>query len=537
MEFNLADLFESVVDLVPGQLAVVAGDRRLTYSQLDTRANRLAHHFADAGIGVGDRVGLQLANGSEYLEAMLACFKVRAIPINVNYRYVAAELRYLFHDAGLVALVFHSRFASAAAGALPAVAPPRLLLEVHDTDQSGLGDDYERVLAGASDTRDFGPRSGDDLYCVYTGGTTGMPKGVLWRHQDIFFAAMGGGDALALGNVIATPEELATRVLRPGLTALPCPPFMHASAHWLAFTMLFGGGRIVTLPWGHFDAAAAWRLVADESVNILVVVGDAMARPLLDELETDGNRYDISSLVAVGSGGALLSPATKKRLARMLPGRVVADAFGSSETGQLGGTTPDGDPYGRPRLHVDSLTAVLDDDLRPVIPGSDVVGHLARRGHIPIGYLGDPDKTSATFVESGTVRWALPGDMATVEADGTITVLGRGSLCINTGGEKVFPDEVEAALKDCDGVEDAVVVGLPDERFGECVVAVVQASPGFTIDSEAVRDRCRGGLAGYKVPRHVIVADAVVRSPAGKADYQWAREYALARTGRTAPRG
>jgi acyl-CoA synthetase (AMP-forming)/AMP-acid ligase II len=536
MEFNLADLFESVADLVPDQPAVVAGDRRLTYAQLDGRANRLAHHLDGAGIGPGDRVGLQLVNGSEYLEGMLACFKIRAVPVNVNYRYVAGELSYLFHDAGIVALVFHSRFAPAVGDALASVVPLRTLLEVGEGGGAvGLGDDYERALGGAPDTRGFGPRSADDLYCVYTGGTTGLPKGVLWRHEDAFFAAMGGGDPLALGNVIASPEELASRVLRPGMTALPCPPFMHASAHWLAFTMLFGGGKIVTLPGGHFDAAAAWRLVADEAVNILVVVGDAMARPLLDELEAHGTDYDTSSLVALGSGGAVLSPATKERLARVLPGRIVADAFGSSETGQLGGSTPEGDPYGAPRLHVDGRTDVLDDELRPVGPGSGAVGHLARCGYIPIGYLGDADKTAATFVEAGGRRWALPGDMATVGSDGTITVLGRGSLCINTGGEKVFPDEVEAVVKSCDGVEDAVVVGVPDERFGERVVAVVQARPGLRIDADVVRARCREVLAGYKVPRQVVVADAVVRSPAGKADYRWAKDFALARAGGPAP--
>lgn len=529
MEFNLADLFESVADVVPDQPAVAAEERRLTYAQLDGRANRLAHHLVAAGIGTGDRVGLQLANGTEYLEGMLACFKVRAVPVNVNYRYVAAELQYLYRNAGLVGLVFHSRFAPAVDGALEAIASPRILLEVpNGAGVSGLGHHYERALEGASDSRDFGSRSADDLYCVYTGGTTGMPKGVLWRHEDIFFAAMGGGDPFALGNVIDSPDELATRVLRPGMTALPCPPFMHASAHWLAFTMLFGGGKVVTLPGGRFDPEAAWLLVGTEGVNILVVVGDAMARPLLDELQAHPGRYDISSLVAVGSGGAALSPSVKQRLHEMLPGRVVADAFGSSETGQLGGSAPEDDPYGAPRLHLDSWTDVLDEELHPVVPGSGAVGYLARSGHIPLGYLGEDDTMSTTFVKAAGKRWAIPGDMARVGVDGVINVLGRGSLCINTGGEKVFPDEVEAALKSCDDVKDVIVVGLPDERYGERVVAVVQAQTGRTIDGEVLRDACRQKLAGYKVPRQIVMADVITRSPAGKADYRWAKAFASA---------
>src|ERR1039458_8233297 len=260
MDFNLADLFESVVDVVPDQPALVADDRRLTYVALDRRANRLAHHPAACCGGSGDRLGLQLANGTEYLEAMLACFKIRAVPVNVNYRYVASELGYLYRDAGLVGLVFHSRFAQAVGDARAALPESRTFLEVRDeTGGSGLGDDYEQALEEAANSRDFASRSSDDLYCVYTGGTTGMPKGVLWRHEDIFFAAMGGGDALQLGNAITSPEELAARVMRPGMTAIPAPPFIHASAQWLAFSILFGGGKLVTLPGGRFDPAAAWR--------------------------------------------------------------------------------------------------------------------------------------------------------------------------------------------------------------------------------------------------------------------------------------
>jgi acyl-CoA synthetase (AMP-forming)/AMP-acid ligase II len=532
VEFNLADLFESVVDTVPDAVALVTADQRLTFSALDERADRLAHHLAQAGVRPEDRIGLQLVNGSEYLEAMLACFKIRAVPVNINYRYVSAELRYLYADAGLTGLVAHAQFVPAADRALEGLAHRLVLLQVAD-DTARTADvalswhDYEEALAVARVGRDFPVRSGDDLYCVYTGGTTGMPKGVLWRHEDIFFAAMGGGDPLSLGNHITTPEELAGRVLRPGLVSLAIPPFMHASGHWLAFSTIFGGGTVVTLAGGRFDPAEVWRLVDEERVNALVVVGDAMARPLLDDLAERPEGRDLSSLMAVGSGGALLSPSTKKRIAELLPGRVVADLFGSSETGQVGGEQVPNDPYGAPRLRVDSCTDVLGGDFKPVVPGSGDIGRLARSGHVPIGYLGDPAKSAATFVEAGGRRWSLPGDMATVEADGTITILGRGSLSINTGGEKVFPDEVEAVVKAHPDVIDALVVGVPDERFGQRVCAVVSCRPGHRLELEELKGFCRDRLSGYKIPRRLVTVDEVRRSAAGKGDYPWATELAL----------
>ncbi len=527
VEFNLADLFESVVDQVGAQTAMVSGARRLTYLDLDRRANRLAHYFEGVGVGPGDHIGVQLANGTEYIEAMLACFKIRAVPINVNYRYKSGELRYIYKDAELAGLIFHSRFADEVTGALDALQEARGVLEVPDLSGfSGTADDYQAALESAPATRGFPPRRSDDLYCVYTGGTTGMPKGVLWRHDDIFFAAMGGGDPLSLGNFIAAPGELAERVLRPGMTALAIPPFIHAAGHWLAFSTLFGGGKIVTLENGIFDPFDVWRLVEVESVNVIAVVGDAMARPLLDVLAAEPDRYDLSSLLAVGSGGALLSPSTKAQLAGLLPGRVVADRFGSSETGQVGGEAAPGDPFGPSLLHVDDRTAVFDGDLKPVRPGSGATGRLARGGHVPIGYLGDAAKSATTFVEQGGQRWALPGDLASVEADGTITVLGRGSLCINTGGEKVFPDEVEAALKGHPDVRDAIVIGMPDSHYGEKVVALVQPNPGCRIDTERLREYGRDRLTGYKVPKVVMVVDQILRSPSGKPDYPWARSVA-----------
>lgn len=522
MELNLADLFESAAATVGERVAVVAGDKRFTYAQLDERADRLASVFAASGVGPGDFVGVQLPNGNEYLEVMLAAFKLRAVPVNVNYRYTGDELRYLYADAGLVALVHHTDFDDAVASAVEAMPERRSVLRV------GRGGNYESALAGAVVHRPYPDRSADDLYCVYTGGTTGMPKGVLWRQEDIFFAAMGGGDPFTLGDFITAPEQLAGRIPEFGLVALPTPPFMHAAAHWLAFSVLFGGGTVVTLPEGRFDPAATWALVARERVNVLVVVGDAMARPLLDVLEADPAAYDLSTLMALGSGGALLSPSTKARLREVLPTLIVRDSFGASETGQMGGQPPADDPDGSPRLHVDDRTAVLGDDLRPVVAGSGDVGRLARGGWVPLRYLGDPDKTAATFVEVDGTRWAMPGDLARVEADGTIVVLGRASQCINTGGEKVYPEEVEGVLKAHPGVADTIVVGVVDERWGQAVCAVVEPAPGTPPTLEELRDFARDRLAGYKLPRHLVLVDRVVRSPSGKPDQRWAAGVAAA---------
>jgi 3-oxocholest-4-en-26-oate---CoA ligase len=519
---NLADLFEAAVDHCADREAVVVGDTRLTYAKLDERANRLAHHLAGLGVGPGDFVGLQLVNGNEYLEGMLAAFKLRAVPVNVNYRYVEAELRYLYQDAGLVALIVNEQFADRAQAARTDVLQHVIVLEK----------EYEDILAAVpSGDRDFGERSADDIYCVYTGGTTGMPKGVLWRHEDIFYAALGGGDPMQMGNIVTSPEQLHERIPEVGMTALPTPPLMHSSAHWLAFSILFGGGTIVLTPEGRFHPDTVWRLISEEAVNTLVVVGDAMAAPLADALEAAPDKYDTSAMFVIGSGGALLSPSTKDRLGRLLPNVMIVDGFGSSETGTMGSkasVAADG-PASGPRFTVNEQTAVLDDDLKPVAPGSGATGRLARRGHIPLGYHNDPEKTASTFVEFDGVRWVLPGDMATVEEDGTVVLLGRGSVSINTGGEKVYPEEVESALKAHDAVADAVVVGVSDERWGERVTAVVQPPAGGTAPTlEDLQQHCRTLIAGYKVPRAVCVVEQVERSPSGKADYRWAKEIATA---------
>ena len=528
--FNLADLFELVADAVPDREAIVTEQRRITYAQLDERANRLAHALRAAGVKSGEHVGLQLLNGTEYLEGMLAAFKIRAVPVNVNYRYVEGELRHLFADADLVALIVHRAFAPRVAAVSPDLPALRTVLVVEDgsgADSTGLptATDYEEALAGASPGRDFEPRSGDDLYCVYTGGTTGLPKGVMWRQEDIFFGAMGGGDVLQQGDFIKTADEIVSRIPDQGLVSVPTPPFMHAAAHWGAFSTLFGGGKIVVPPPARFDPEMIWKLVGSEKANMLVIVGDAMARPLADELSAHPDQYDTSSLLVIGSGGAILSAVTKEQLTKLLPSAFIVDGFGASETGQLGAkaSMAGGGPEGGPRFSVNAQTTVLDDDLRPVMPGSGVIGRLARRGHIPLGYYNDAEKTAATFAEVDGVRWVLPGDMATIDADGTVVLLGRGSVSINTGGEKVYPEEVESALKAHPAIFDAVVVGVADERWGERVVAVVQPRPGTKPELADVQAFCRDRLASFKIPRELCLVEEIVRSPSGKADYRWAK--------------
>jgi acyl-CoA synthetase (AMP-forming)/AMP-acid ligase II len=526
VEFNLADLWERVADTIPDQEAMVCGDRRLTYAQADERAARLAHHLAGLGIGPGDHVGLHLYNCTEYLEGMLAAFKLRAVPINVNYRYGADELRYLFADADLRATVYHREFAPAVRAIRDDLPLLRGFVEVADASGATPLDDateYEAALAGASAERDFAPRSADDLYVLYTGGTTGMPKGVMWRAEDIFFGAFGGGN---LGDTpITRPEEIVDS-LDLHRRGLPACPFMHGTAHWMAFGTLYSGGTVVISPDRSFDPGRLWRLVEAERVTFLVIVGDAFARPLVETYDRLDPPPDVSPLTVVLSGGAVLSPSVKTAWVERFPGTLLIDGFGASETGGQGQSVSaaGGAAEPGPRFRVNDETTVLDDDLRPVGPG--VVGKLARRGHVPLGYYRDPVKTAATFPVVDGVRWSVPGDHARIEDDGTITVLGRGSVSINTGGEKVYPEEVESALKSHPSVFDAVVVGVPDDRWGERVAAVVQPRAGAAPTLEQLGEHVRAHLASYKVPRQVVLVDAVVRSPSGKPDYRWARDVA-----------
>jgi len=518
--YNLADIWEAISDRVPDRIAITCDGRSYTYAELEESMNRLANWFTSQGVGHGDHVGIHLTNGPEYLVAMFAAFKVRAVPVNINFRYVAGELRYLFGNAGLVALVHGAEYTERVDEVWDDVPSLRV--------RSVVGGDHEEHLASADPSRPTIERSGDDRYLIYTGGTTGMPKGVVWRQEDAFFACIGGGDPMRLNGPVDEPAQLLDRIIDFEFTAYPLAPLMHAAAQWTSISWLFCGGRVVLDP-GSFDPLRVWETIGREKVSTLIIVGDAMARPLVDTWDAKGP-FDVSSLYAVGSGGAPLTAGLKERLHEILPNAMITDGFGSSETGAQGSQRlqPGERSEGVTRFNrLGDGTTVLDDELREVQPGSGVVGRVALTGRIPVGYHNDPEASASTFVEVGGRRWVVTGDAATVDPDGTITLLGRGSVSINTGGEKVYPEEVEAALKEHPAVYDAVVVGVPDDRFGERVAAVVQFAEGRSASLEELADHCRALIAGYKIPRALTVVTRVVRSPVGKADYRWAKETAL----------
>ncbi|MER5408432.1 acyl-CoA synthetase [Streptomyces sp. NPDC002769] len=546
MEYNLADLFESVVDAVPDREALVyldhpgtGAERRLTYAQLDSAANRIAHHLIDSGIRPGEHLGLHLYNGIEYVQTVLACLKARIVPVNVNYRYVEEELVYLYQDADLVALVFDAEFADRVTAALPRTRALRHLVRV-GTPASGAGTagtpivtapapapalvDFADAEAAGSPGRGFPARSADDQFIIYTGGTTGMPKGVMWRQEDLFFAGLGGG--APTGEPVAKPEELAERVAAggEGITFFPTPPLMHGTSTLTAFIGFNFGQRVVIHR--KFVPEEVLRTIERERVTSVSLVGDAMLRPLIDALRGPLKGTDCSSMFSLSSSGAIMSETVRAQFQALVPNVMLLNNFGSSESGFNGTATADSGPARGFRVRVNSRTQVVDPATHePVAAGEP--GRIAQRGHVPLGYYNDPGKTAETFFQKDGERWVLLGDMATVDEEGVVTVLGRGSQCINTGGEKVYPEEVEQALKSHPDVYDALVAGVPDERWGNHVAAVVQLREGARRPSlEDIQDHVRDHLAGYKIPRQLVITDAIQRSPSGKADYRWARSVA-----------
>jgi 3-oxocholest-4-en-26-oate---CoA ligase len=564
---NLAWLHEAIAAAVPERECLVFRDRRLSWADVNDRTRRLADVLRRAGLGCHrersalenwdsgqDHVALYLYNGNEYLEGMVGSFKARCVPVNVNYRYVEEELVYLFENSRARAVIYHACFAPTLARIRALLPDVSLWIQVGDESGEPLlpgALDYETALAGAT-PRAPEALSPDDLYVLYTGGTTGMPKGVLWRQEDIFRAALYPRPA-------AKPEEVVAHAQQGGIRSLPAPPFMHGAAHWVAFNMWFVGGTIVVQSHpDRLDPADIWSTIERERVNAVTIVGDAFGRPLADELRRAASRrsqraqvsrsepqasedhrvrerrpsgYDLSSLRLLTSGGAILTAALKRELLELLPGVRILDALGSSESGaqaSFSSQDPRSAETGRFELAPGNL--VLRDDLSgSVAPGAGEQGWLARSGAVPLGYFRDPDKTAKTFPVIDGVRYAVPGDRAMLEADGRLRLLGRDSVTINSGGEKVFAEEVEQALKHHPAVYDAVVVGTPHARWGQQVTAVVRLRAGETPSEEALLAVARAHIAAYKLPKRFVFVDEIRRSPSGKADYRWAKEAALER--------
>jgi fatty-acyl-CoA synthase len=513
--FNLADLWETLCDAGPDAECLVAPPVRHTRGSLDAAANRIANHLVSNGVQPGERVGIYSRNRAEYVEALLGCWKCAAVPVNINWRYVADELRYVIADAELVAMIVEDEYLT-------------VLDELGFARRVRMGE-----WAGASPERNFDtvPRSSDDVYMLYTGGTTGMPKGVMWRHQDFFYACCLGGSVF---DPISEPAQIA-RNAEPSfrMSPLVLGPLMHGGGQWLTLIALWGGNRAVVYTERHFDPAKVLDLAVAEHATTIGIIGDAMARPLADAALAEPDRWDCSEIIGLGNGGAMLSASVKSELARAFPNAVLNDSYGASETGAAGSEVGASTERDRPRFTTDGRTWVLDPDtLEPLEPGSGVEGLFARKGYIPLGYWNDPEKTAATFrTDAHGVRWVVPGDWATIDADGLIVLFGRGSGCINSGGEKVFPEEVEAAVRAHTDVFDAVVVGVPDERFGQKVVALVKLradAPDLTLAD--LQEHCRTKIAGYKVPRELLLGDAP-RTNTGKPDYATASQIALARLG------
>ncbi len=527
--YNLADLFEIVAAAVPDRIAFRCGGRQLTYRELDRRASQLGSALRARGLGRGDNVGIQLYNSAEYLETFFACCKIGAAPVNVNYRYVSDELVYLFKTLELKALVYGAEFEQEVATAVPVIPTLKTLLRAGAGPLPAGVEDYAAAQAAGSPALDDPERSDNDIYMLCTGGTTGMPKGVMWPHKAIFMAALGGGGIYFRRPPIQRPEELTEFVPHgPPLVYFATAPMMHGAAMWASLISLLAGHTVVVNDEPRFDAEHVWDIVVRDGVNIISIVGDAMALPLIRALEKEPGRWDLSRLITFGNGGAVFSQQAQDRLKALLPRIMISNSMGSSESGTIGGNDRGSHAGGFMSIEPRPDLAVIDDERKIVsAPGSE--GTLARTGYTPIGYYGDPKKSAETFINIGGRIWAMTGDRVRIDERGHYIVMGRGSQCINSGGEKVYPEEVEEAALRYDAVNDVLVVGVPDERWGQKVVAVMTLMPGAKFDQAAFDRVCRERLAGYKVPRAVVIVDELKRSPAGKADYSWAKKVAAER--------
>ena len=537
MALNIADLFEHAVDAAADKPALKVEHRTVTYAELEAEANRLAHFLASRGVGVGDHVGVFAKNSVEHVVALLAIFKIRAVAINVNYRYVEGELDYLFDNADLVALVHERPYAplvAACARKRPDMHTVVVMADPSDPDNDADTTAYDGVLwadalAGRSAERDFGERSPDDLYIVYTGGTTGYPKGVMWRHED-FWRVLGGGIDFMTGEPLTEHDQSKQAAQDGRMVTFPLSPLMHGGAQAALLMHLFAGHLTILEP--KCDPVRTWQIIEREAVQLIFMTGDAMARPLIEAYE-EGS-YDCPNLVAVSSSAAIFSRAVKERWMAAFPSTFFTDSVGASETGFQGTGLQDQESIkGEGALvSLGAGSVVLDDDNGILDTATNVgaVGRLARAHHVPVGYYKDPEKSARTFIEIDGVRYSVPGDFARIEPDNKVTLLGRGSNCVNTGGEKVYPEGGEMAIKAHPAVYDVLVVGLPDEKYGQTVAAVVQPREGESVGLDELRSFLRTSLSGYKLPRALALVEEIPRNATGKAQYPRARELALAAT-------
>ncbi|OBJ14097.1 acyl-CoA synthetase [Mycobacterium sp. 1245801.1] len=541
--FTVPAVAKAVAAAIPDRELIIQGDRRYTYAQVIERSTRLAAYLHSQGLGchtersalggheVGqDLLGLYAYNGNEFVEALLGSFEARVAPFNVNFRYVKSELQYLLADAGATALLYHAAFAPRVAEILPELPQLRVLIQIADDSGNELLEgavDYEAALASVSPVPPPVQHSADDLYVLYTGGTTGMPKGVLWRQHDIFMTSFGGRN-LMTGEPSSSVDEIVERAASgPGTKLMILPPLIHGAAQWSVMTAITTGQSVVfPTVVDHLDAEDVVRTIEREKVMVVTVVGDAMARPLVAAIEK--GIADVSSLAVVANGGALLTPYVKKRLIETLPNAVVVDGVGSSETGAQMHHMSTSGAVATGTFNAGPDTFVAAEDLSAILaPGHDGMGWLAQRGYAPLGYKGDAAKTAKTFPVIDGVRYAVPGDRARHGADGSIELLGRDSVTINSGGEKIFVEEVETAIASHPAVADVVVAGRPSERWGQEVVAVVALAEGASAEAAELVAHAAQTLARYKLPKAIVFRAAIERSPSGKADYRWAREQAV----------
>jgi acyl-CoA synthetase (AMP-forming)/AMP-acid ligase II len=533
---NIADLFEHAVDAAPENPALKVGDRVVTYAELEADSNQLAHFLRSRHVGPGDHVGIYSKNSVEHVVALLAVLKIRAVAINVNYRYVEGELDYLFDNADVVALLHERPYGPLVAACAPK--HPKLhtivaLPDLTDLDNEAEVSSYDGVLyadalEGQSTDRDFGERSADDLHIIYTGGTTGFPKGVMWRHED-FWRVLGGGIDFTTGEPLEEYDQSEQAKQDGRMVTFPLSPLMHGGAQAGLLMHLFAGHLTILEP--KFDPVRTWEIIEREGVQLIFMTGDAMARPLIEAYEAHGV-YDCPNLIAISSSAAIFSRAVKQRWMAAFPNSFFTDSIGASETGFQGTGLQDANNISTdgPVVALGPNSVVIDDDNRVLDIATDIgrVGRLGRGGNVPVGYYKDPEKSAATFLEIDGVRYSVPGDNARIEPGNQVTLLGRGSNCVNTGGEKVYPEEVEMAIKAHPAVYDCLVVGIPDEKYGQAVAAVVQLREGERLELEDLRTFLRASLSGYKLPRALTVVDEVPRNATGKAQYPRAKELALA---------